>query len=120
MLLQAQQENDLDPEMWLAIPSTQGALLMMAAGGSRRPPSSPMTLARLKQSSQTQVHRVCCSIPHCCRAGPRFGESAPRPLSFVAATYDLPVELVEQAASYEASLRGPVLMTLACSRAWPG
>lgn len=115
LLLRAQKENDLDPDLWLTVGSDEGVLLTTT---SRRftdavkfpddlgpaeaivaDPGTPNVLLHpaLRQGQPTVQGIRAQTLAEAVTAG--------EPLSFVAATYGLPVELVEEAVTYEASRR---------------
>lgn len=115
LLLAAQRETGVEEELWLAVPSAQGALLTATSrrfiqsvhypdtsGPSEYVIADPATPAiifhpRLRQGQPT-VNGIRAETLAGLVAG---GE----PLGFVASTYELTPEQVEQAVAYEASRR---------------
>jgi uncharacterized protein (DUF433 family) len=115
LLLAAQRETGVDEELWLAVPSAQGALLTATSrrfvqsvhypdtvGLSEYVIADPATPHVVFDPRQRQGQPTVNGIRAETLAGLVAGGE---PIDFVASTYDLAAEQVEQAVAYEASCR---------------
>jgi uncharacterized protein (DUF433 family) len=115
LLVRAQEAAGLEQGLWMVVPSGQGALL--TTGALRYQQATHF----LEETGPAESIVADAGTPHVLfHPGRREGQptvdgirtrtiaelvSAGEPIDFVAATYDLPVDVVEQAVSYEASQR---------------
>lgn len=115
LLLRVQGESELDRELWIALPSEQSVLLSPAATRFTRATHFPDNSGPAEYviadpaTPEVQFH------PDMREGQPTVSGirsetiadlvSAGEPVPFVAQTYDLPIDAVEQAMSYEATRR---------------
>jgi uncharacterized protein (DUF433 family) len=115
LLLAAQRETGVDEELWLAVPSAQGALLTATSrrfvqsvrypdtvGLSEYVIADPATPEVVFHPGRREGQPTVDGIRAETLAGLVAGGE---PIEFVAATYELTTEQVEQAVAYEASRR---------------